>query len=249
MNKILIIPDIHGRNFWDKPITDIIDNKLNVDKIIFLGDYFDPYSMEGISEYDAMINWFNLINKVKCNISPNKYIFLIGNHDAHYISDVFCNISGGSRFSFNNYNAIKGIFQDNVDLFQLAHEEVVDGKKILFTHAGITNIWVDRHKGLLDNNCDAYHIRELIHSKRGWKALAECGFFRGGNFLTGSPLWSDINEHFNLKDNQPLEINGYNYQIFGHTMQKQPIINDVFAMLDCQKPFIMDDKCNLNVYE
>lgn len=249
MNKILIIPDIHGRNFWEKPINDVINRKLTIDKIIFLGDYFDPYPMEGISEDVALMNWINLKNKVKNNISPTKYVFLIGNHDAQYISDVFCNISGGSRYSFNNSNTIKGIFQDNADLFQVAHEETVNGKKILFTHAGITDLWVDRHKGLLNNTCDAYHIRELIHSKRGWKALAECSFFRGGNCLTGSPLWSDINEHFNLTTNQPLKINGYDYQIFGHTKQKQPIINDVFAMLDCQKPFVMDDKCNLMIYE
>lgn len=35
---ILLIGDIHGRNFWKKPIQDVIDGKLDVERIIFIGD-------------------------------------------------------------------------------------------------------------------------------------------------------------------------------------------------------------------
>ena len=41
--KVLVIPDVHSRKFWRKAIADNIGN---VDKIIFLGDYLDPYENE-----------------------------------------------------------------------------------------------------------------------------------------------------------------------------------------------------------
>ena len=37
MTKILVIPDLHGRSFWKEPC----DNWEG--RIIFLGDYHDPY--------------------------------------------------------------------------------------------------------------------------------------------------------------------------------------------------------------
>ena len=46
--KWIVIPDVHGRKFW----RDVV--KGNEDKrIIFLGDYLDPYGMEGISPEDS----------------------------------------------------------------------------------------------------------------------------------------------------------------------------------------------------
>lgn len=42
-NKLLILPDIHGRVFWKEPCQNIED----YDKVIFLGDYLDPYGFEG----------------------------------------------------------------------------------------------------------------------------------------------------------------------------------------------------------
>ena len=43
MSKILCIPDIHCRKFWRKAINEY---KNSVDKVIFLGDYIDPYPEE-----------------------------------------------------------------------------------------------------------------------------------------------------------------------------------------------------------
>ena len=40
--KILCIPDVHGRDFWIEPCSHINE----FDKIIFLGDYHDPYLFE-----------------------------------------------------------------------------------------------------------------------------------------------------------------------------------------------------------
>ena len=63
-------------------------------------------------------------------------------------------------------------------------------------------------------------------------------------------MWSDVIEKIDL--NNSLESNiipnadsiveGYDYQIFGHTLQnKDPIITDKWACLDCRKAFILDE--------
>jgi predicted phosphodiesterase len=85
--NVMIIPDLHGRKFWRKAIADNIGN---VDKVVFLGDYLDPYgdeieenpdSMDCISFYDApgLLETLNDIIRLKKN-EPNKYILLTGNH-------------------------------------------------------------------------------------------------------------------------------------------------------------------------
>ena len=46
---MIIIPDIHGRSFWK----DAVKGREN-EKIIFLGDYTDPYSHEGIEFWEGL---------------------------------------------------------------------------------------------------------------------------------------------------------------------------------------------------
>ena len=74
MNKILIIPDVHGRIFWKKAI-ELIDI---VDKVVFLGDYLDPYSHENISKKQAIDN-FNEILSFKREYD-NKVIYTSHTH-------------------------------------------------------------------------------------------------------------------------------------------------------------------------
>ena len=47
--KILIIPDVHGRTFWKSAV-----ESGDYEKIVFLGDYTDPYEMEGITNREAL---------------------------------------------------------------------------------------------------------------------------------------------------------------------------------------------------
>jgi predicted phosphodiesterase len=77
MSKILIVPDVHGRKFWHKA-EELINE---VDKIIFLGDYLDPYFWEGITFETAMIEFKNILSFKQKN--PEKVILLTGNHDIH----------------------------------------------------------------------------------------------------------------------------------------------------------------------
>ena len=56
--KILVVPDIHGESFWKEPILKYIEQ---VDRIIFLGDYLDPYPEEG-KEYPPQGLFDNLMD-------------------------------------------------------------------------------------------------------------------------------------------------------------------------------------------
>ena len=74
-HKILVIPDVHGREFWRKAK----DFKGN---IVFLGDYLDPYPSEHIDMEKAMTEFLDIMDWAKKN---EKVHLLLGNHDWHYI--------------------------------------------------------------------------------------------------------------------------------------------------------------------
>lgn len=66
--------DIHGRKFWKKPC----ENIEPYDKVIFLGDYLDPYGFEGISIEECIPNFKEILELKKNNM--DKVVLLLGNH-------------------------------------------------------------------------------------------------------------------------------------------------------------------------
>ena len=44
MNPTIIIPDIHGRDFWRW----VVAHRKEEETVVFLGDYLDPYEDEWI---------------------------------------------------------------------------------------------------------------------------------------------------------------------------------------------------------
>ena len=76
MTNILVIPDIHGRTFWKEPIA----HKDEFDHIVFLGDYFDPYLDESITQQKAIENFKELINSFTEEELECKVEFLLGNY-------------------------------------------------------------------------------------------------------------------------------------------------------------------------
>ena len=78
--QLLIIPDVHGRKFWKEAL-----ETGSYEKVIFLGDYADPYEEEGITEEEAIDNFKDIIAYKQQN--PRRVVLLLGNHDLHYYSD------------------------------------------------------------------------------------------------------------------------------------------------------------------
>ena len=230
--KILIIPDVHGRSFWKKAV-----ESGDYEKVVFLGDYTDPYEWENITEDNALDNFLSIIEYKELN--PDKVVLLLGNHDMHYYSEYYHELTGGCRYNPLAAMYLQRLFQENEELFQLAYDMDWGGRHYLFSHAGVTQSWLKRNLDLI-RKPDAQHLNRLTDTDEGLQALAQVGAARWGDYPTGSMVWADSEE---MVVSDPLPDT---YQIVGHTQQFDgPIITDKFACLDCRAAFSLDQKGQL----
>lgn len=207
MSKILIVGDVHGRTFWRKA-KEMISS---VDKVVFLGDYLDPYPLEGITSEQAIEEFKDIIQFKKDNM--DKVILLLGNHDGVYAY----NFGSASRYDYKNEDTIKELFNNNRELFQLHYLH----DKYLFSHAGITNYWLSKYFNVSIDEFLSLPESEII--PKLWTLSA----FRGGSDETGSMIWSDVRE---------FDRESTYFQIFGHTqLISEPIVTDNWACVDCRK--------------
>jgi len=246
-NKILVIPDIHCRKFWRQSIE---ENKDSVDKIIFLGDYLDPYPeeikmapelMECNDFYDAHSN-LNMLNDILSlkKENPDKVILLCGNHTCSYIWSKF---SAASRTDYQNWEKYHKFFLENLDYFNLVWTE----ENTIFSHAGITQGWAEEVSEKLEvEEISVMQIAEMLKSiplkdfdREYIFLISNISRWRGGWSLNGSCEWCDIHEHFSSNLEEPIGEEGI-YQIFGHTQLKEPLITDKWACVDCRQGFIFD---------
>ena len=208
--RILIIPDVHGRDFWMEPCSHIDD----FDKVVFLGDYHDPYPSE-VSERTSR-------HRLRDRLVPfveghrDKVVCIYGNHDTSYLM-------GTTPCRYDRYHA--PAIRDLLIRLQTRLVYVVDN--YIFTHSGILVDWLERNELSLQSVLDG-NVRKQM--------LDQISVYRGGDVMGGSPIWGDIRE-FVGKDIK--HIPGY-YQIFGHTRMDLPTFGDDFACLDCSKAFILD---------
>jgi hypothetical protein len=221
MSKILIIPDTHGRDFW-KPVKQLVNN---YDKIIFLGDYVDPYPYEFTLSYDelrikTLTDFQDIIDFAKNN---SNIILLDGNHLLHYVNPTLA----CSRFDFLLAKDIKMMYEYNKPLFHSYY--CVDD--ILFTHAGISEEWVKDIQSLKQYQTD--NIIELLNNCT-IEELMMCGPYRGGNSKHSGPEWLDVHEFEWLTP-----LSEY-YQIFGHTQLTNPIITNQYACLDTRQLYVLN---------
>jgi len=133
--QILIIPDVHGRKFWKEAINKFPKQEYPNLQIIFLGDYLDPYPFENISQEEAFDNFIEILN---LSIIDNRITYLIGNHDWHY----FVNLDT-CRIDKAREKDIEAMFKDNISKFRLTYTLELNGCKYLFSHAGITQKWLN----------------------------------------------------------------------------------------------------------
>ena len=216
MSKILIVPDVHGRAFWHRAL-ELVDQ---VDQIVFLGDYLDPYSHEGIS-FDLALEEFNKILEFKKEY-PDLITLLVGNHDMHYIIKDFMDCS---RRNTDMLDQLHKLYNSNLDLFNLIHIE----DDWLFSHAGVYKGWMDKYEFTLED----LNLKTFLGSH--WPALEDLSMYRGGYNYVGSCIWADIRE--SVKNEL---FPGYK-QIVGHTqLNNKPYITDKIACVDVRRCFILD---------
>ena len=264
VKKIIIIPDVHGRTFWKEPVMKY-KNDPEV-HIVFLGDYLDAYeSLEHITAEDAIVNFEEIIDIAK---SANNITLLLGNHDLHYFPKLL-DCWGCRRYNQYKHD-ISNMFMSNKELFSLAYDVDIKGKKYMFTHAGILEDWFKFITGKIESKrqdgktwMDFYNLSD--ESKNKLKSITldaksinslltfDDGFYctwmisrsRGGRDYAASFLWADIHDHFDAQFwNKESTWYKDMYQIFSHTFSYLSLdeyyLGEDFAMLDCRKAFELD---------
>ena len=194
--KTISVGDTHGTNHWQSIAVD------NYDKIIFVGDYVDSFT---ISNLDIKDNLLNIIELKKSY--PDKVVLLLGNHDLQYMFKGFEHRCSGYRpeASIDLYQ----IFSENKELFQVAFQ--ID--KHIWSHAGFHKGWISQrfkeHFDGINTLADVVNERFNFH-KSDTEVLFDVGFLRGGNDFVGGPFWLDAR---NLIKKPVAGL----HQIVGHT--------------------------------
>lgn len=242
--KYMVIPDVHGRDFWREPLKKLLTIDGSDAKVIFLGDYVDPYPYDfdyKVDFYEKSIGVLNEIIDIKKEFG-NQVTLLLGNHDCGYRFDLdICDC----RTDYMNFERIRNIFVTNKDLFQLADEAYVNGRHIIFTHAGIHKGYVEyafaNEKEYIneENVVDFFNNAYFTEEPRVINSLGMYDIYRGrrGAYDFGSLVWADLKSWGGTYD-------GYGYQVFGHTQLVHGcggIIKENFAMLDSAEPFIINE--------
>jgi hypothetical protein len=213
--KVLVIPDIHHRI----EIAERIISKIDFDKCVLLGDYFDNFG-------DCVYDTINAANWLKDKLKSERFICLSGNHDVSYTypANIYVSCSG---YSVAKKDAIQSVF-GKLGLRKLNLFTIIDGW--LYSHAGLSDTLfqelVKEHDVANVSTPNIEKIqnifaKELARAKRNIHKnynsyLYTVGRMRGGNSPVGGLTWCDWNEFW--------PINGVN-QIFGHTPSKFPKIN------------------------
>lgn len=213
MSKILLVPDVHGREFWKKV-------KNYEGEIVFLGDYLDPYGFEfdpnGKTEFlyegkkvrfnympdrreSSIINLEEIIDFAN---SRDNVTLLLGNHDYHYLYPGL----NASRQDVKRYPEINKLFNKNLGLFKGFYTK----DNLLCTHAGVTQEWISY------NFDDTTSFQEALETST-YVQKFQTSAYRGGTHRYSGPLWLDVHEI--KEDNLHLYTDeDIKYQVFGHTM-------------------------------
>ncbi len=132
--KILVLGDIHGRDCW----TDIVANE-PCDKVVFLGDYVSTH--DNITEEQQINNLERILTYKIAN--PDKVILLRGNHDMQHLNYEWAKCSGYFKNVADHMVSIKDTFLENT-------QWIYQDENIIFSHAGISQVWLDDNSLTID---------------------------------------------------------------------------------------------------
>ena len=227
MEEVLVIPDVHGRSFWEEAV------KRYPEKVtIFLGDYHDPYPQDGITEAESLANMVELMEYTSAH--PNCQL-LLGNHDLHYL----CNFGEACRMDYDHHETVRQLLRENLFRMAIATTREIGGKTVLFSHAPVLIEWLEAvgETDHLPTLCE--HLNSLLTSLEKPQSiktiLGHTSPYRGGYDAAGSPIWADVREVLGSNTIIPTA----DYCVFGHTQVTEPIITPRWADLDCRKAFLL----------
>jgi hypothetical protein len=180
--KLVAIGDIHGRDYWKQ----IVDQEQDADTFVFVGDYFDSFTIKGA---DQINNFLDIIEFKKQSKVP--VILLIGNHDYHYYPGIEDN--GTSGYQTLMAPSIKHVVSDNKQYLQAAYQV----GEFIFTHAGLSSEWLDDNIVMWDVPNLAMYVNDLFYYQpqklayRPYKQVGSTVYGVGGygSETFQGPLW------------------------------------------------------------
>ena len=173
--KTLCIGDIHGRSNWKLAIY----QEEPVDRVIFIGDYFDSFDISGVEQIH---NFKEIIYYKKTNPQV-EVIMLLGNHDMSYYPGFTDTAISG--YQHRMAPSIKQVVEENKEHLQMAY----GFGEYLFTHAGVSPVFMDQVFGKDDWSKESVvvDLNELFRYKP--KAFEFNGFDGYGDNSTQTPIW------------------------------------------------------------
>lgn len=103
---------------------------------------------------DPINTLLDILNFKDCN--QDRVTLLLGNHDESYIHD---NLDA-SRHDYKLHDKIHQIFIEDKELFQIAKQ--IDD--VLFTHAGVSKTWLERHELSLPTQNSDLFLNEIYNT-------------------------------------------------------------------------------------
>jgi len=225
MKKYLIVPDLHGRiDVFMKAYTFAQENDA---VLVCLGDYVESFDIGRKKQLELVKTLMNVYEE-------DKTIYLIGNHDLHYMPAVNQgNPFRASGYSSNFHHDVNSLYMNMVKSGMLRMYYTFEN--YLCTHAGLSynvlnkldaslqlhTATIDDIQNVLSKNEDDMFYHMMSNAQRNFNVacLFDVGFGSGGFKEQGGIFWLRPQE-FNIKP-----INKNFIQIVGHTPWFPP---DVF---------------------
>ena len=218
--KTCIIPDLHGRSDWK-----LIVHRENPDKVIFLGDYFDSFDISGVEQihnFKEIIEYKEtaFTNSGKEDQHKTHVVMLIGNHDHHYFANVgYSHTSGYQKFISHN---ITQVIEENRHHLQMAYKM----DSFLFTHAGVSPIFMDHVFGIDGWNADniADDLNELFKYKPLSFLFNSADYSGCGEHKAQSPIWirpASLMSANKVTEKIPNGLKNKYIQVVGHSIQNK----------------------------
>ena len=204
--RTVVIGDTHGRSNWKLAI-----HQEKPDRVIFIGDYFDSFELSGVEQIDN----FKQIIKYKEDNPQVEVVMLIGNHDHHYFPEV--GYTGTSGYQSGIAPSITQVVDENRHHLQMAY----GFGDYLFTHAGISPVWMDKVFGPDDWSKEniVVDINEMFRYKP--RAFDFTGLEPSGDNAIQTPIWIRPRSLMSANKKHPKGLKKDYIQIVGHTQMRR----------------------------
>lgn len=205
--KTVVLGDTHGRSNWKLAI----NQEQPVDRIIFIGDYFDSFNIPGIEQIDN----FKQIIQYKQNNPQVEVVLLIGNHDYHYFPEIGYN--GTSGYQSGIAPSITQVIDENRYHLQMAY----GFDNYIFTHAGVSPTFMDGEfgdEGWAKENVVS-QLNDLFKYKP--KSFEFNGVDAYGDNTYQTPIWIRPGSLMSVNKKHKKGLKKDYIQIVGHTAMRR----------------------------